>query len=193
MATLDSDIQYRYQDWYLPAAQMSGVFSDTGHGLTQGTVAPFGAAGTTTGSLTGMQLAIAGQFLRHTMPVPGRWQLDKAIHLYLYWTSGSATVGDSITWKVLYNAFAEGAVTVRGATALDTAPAAVNPTATAWQVQRTGVGTINANSLAHGGLINFDFELDALTGITEDIVLVGAEFWYLPRLTGSLGTPVAPY
>ena len=112
----------------------------------------------------------------------------------VHWTSGSATIADTVSWTTLLDVVAAGAVFVSPTTALDT-PVYGSGTTVADAVEGAGFnqwttrGLKNKNFLTRaqidaGACIMLSVTLTAFVTITENIYLLGVEVDYAPRRCG---------
>lgn len=131
----------------------------------------------------GLLLDAAGDDVRHHMAIPGDLDRMHPVFLRAVWTTAAAAVGDrDITFKILYGCYEAGTDQLAApATALDTAIVADVPTGTAYTVEKTAAGVINAGQLS-GDTIGLLTEMDAFdAALTEDKFLLGIEMEYTPQ------------
>lgn len=135
--------------------------------------------------LTGLLMNTANDDVAHFMHVPTDWDRERDIGIRILWTTASSTIADTVTWKFLYNTVEKNAtVMAKPATILNTVLVAEVDTATAYIVQRSQTEGVLAGGILTKGspdYLSFLVEMDAKSGITEDIFLLGVEFEYTVR------------
>ena len=132
-----------------------------------------------------------GDTARLFLDLPPDLDVKKPVYVRPVWTTASQTEADTVTWKVFWEKFAAGAAlsaTVNNA--LDTVIAEDTVgTTTAYVVQKTAWGIINADQLEHGVLTAIEVEMDAkAAGLSEDLWLLGLEISYEAQKEVNVGT-----
>jgi hypothetical protein len=132
-------------------------------------------------------VAAAGDMWARFFMTPYDLDITKQIRFRVWWAQTAATATDSVTWIVTYQrVVAESTVLVDPITALSTAiPALDLSTGTANQLQATGFGIINRNTLADTNqFLNLKVEADDIgTFSASEVKFVGLEVRYTPRRT----------
>ena len=146
--------------------------------------------------VNGVLLDTAADEVNTTLSLPGDLDLAKRIYARVHWTSGSADVADTITWKLWYKAIipnttAISAIGNSGGTALDKViPQQTQPVATAYTWCVTQYGYIDAGKLDRRvEVMLLSLEMDAFAaGLAEDKFPLAVELRYTPkRLWGPTG------
>lgn len=132
-----------------------------------------------------------GDTARLSIDLPPDLDVKKPVYVRPVWTTASQTEADTVTWIVLWEKFAAGAAlsaTVNNALDTTIAEDTVGTT-TAYVVQKTAWGIINADQLEHGVLTVFEVEMDAkAAGLSEDLWLLGLEISYEAQKEVNVGT-----
>ena len=181
----DTSLSWRPGRVFLPAMNFSGLINGvtglhTGAPVVQ-EISTFGVGA--------VMMDTAADELNTFMRLPYDMDLSKRIYARVHWTSGSADVADTVTWKVWYRALtpnvtaiaaagATGGTALSQAVLIQTVPAA---TALIWCT--TTEGYIDAGTLsARVEALIWSVEMDAFAaGLAEDKFLLGLELRYTPR------------
>ena len=129
--------------------------------------------------------------VRAFLQLPPDLDTSKPVYIRPVWTTASQTSADTVLWTILWEQFAAGAAlsaTVNNA--LDTAIAEDTVgTTTAYVLQKTAWGVINADQLAHGVLTVLSIAMTTkAVGLSEDIWLLGYELSYEAQKEINVGT-----
>lgn len=141
--------------------------------------------------LLGFLMNTDGDSARCFLELPPDLNTKTPVYIRPVWTSASQTSADTVLWTVLWEKFAAAAAlsaTVNNA--LDTAIAedTVGST-TAYILQKTAWGIINADQLEHGVITVLDFAMTTkAVGLSEDIFLLGFELSYEAQKEVNVGT-----
>lgn len=141
---------------------------------------------------TGVLMDTAGDSISHCMRVPRTWDLSKKLGFRAYWTSGSVTAADTVTWAVTYKTVAEDAALEAASVALSTVVAEDTVGgAIAYALKITSRGVLNGGSIASAAkFLVLNAEMNAFAvGLTEDKFLLGIEIDFMPRLTDGRPLP----
>jgi hypothetical protein len=158
--------------------------------LTSGSAGVVGGLGKlteigTTG-IVGLAMTVAGDDIRHSMPIPSNWDRHCPIRCRVIWATEAADT-DTATWKVLYSALTlDSGVIITPATGLDTVLVADAAIGVAKTIQATPWGVINEDKITDANeIFNFLVELDAatITIVSETTYLLGIEWEYTPKLS----------
>ena len=181
----DTSLSWRPGRVFLPAMNFSGLINGvtglhTGAPVVQ-EISTFGVGA--------VMMDTAADELNTFMRLPYDMDLSKRIYARVHWTSGSADVADTVTWKVWYRALttnvtAIAAAGATGGTALSQVVLIQTvPVATAYVWCTTTEGYIDAGTLsARVEALIWSVEMDAFAaGLAEDKFLLGLELRYTPR------------
>lgn len=193
----DASFRWRPGRIWLPATSFSSYVGAAGATAGAHTGAPVFQEISTFGVVGLLMDTAADEALTFNI-LPYDIDLAKRIYARVHWTSGSADVADTVTWKVWYkplifNTTLLTAIGDTGGTALDKVVAAQDvPIASAYAWCVTEEGYLDAGKLPETtGALSLGVELDAFdAGLTEDKFLLGLELRYTPkRLWGPDGMP----
>lgn len=125
-------------------------------------------------AITGLLTDTENDAIELVWPLPYDVDPEYPLGFKVNWISGSATVGDIVGFTIKCDFKAVGAAIALATTALDTAIAAGNPTATAYAHQWTSRGIKNAGFLTRaqvtaGPIMMLSCLMTTKTTITEDI------------------------
>lgn len=199
----DQNLYRRWHSLFIPAKDFNSVGLATLSALTlaEGTPNTLSAATITLGDqddtgiilaelgttgFLGLRMNTAGMVVQHLMPAPRHIDFKNDLQARVHWTSGSATTADTIDWKVFYEQLAaNGTLTGTINDALNTVIAQDTVAgAWAWQVTEAGVLTANTILPASTPMLLWQVEMDAkAAGLTEDIMFLGLELAYLPKIS----------
>ena len=137
--------------------------------------------------LGALQFTAVGALVRHLMPVPTHWDLQKPIGVSLHVVTNSVTENDGIEFTVKYDAVDIGDVLTaanQGTTALDPVidEIVIGADAVALTVIESSRGVIPGGQLIKGGLLALEIELES-TDASENIYLLDVAFDFMPRTT----------
>ena len=175
----DKNLDYLEKRVYIPVQDFQTFV--TGAGISAGNpvmqeVSTFG--------VTGAQINQAADSMSHVMMIP--YDLDVTWQLRVrVWSCCSSTDADVETWTVLYKPLGRGTALAGAATALSTAIPASTWSTTAYGLDISDFGIINANTLttAHE-LILWDVAGTMTNSSANEISLLGLEVLYTPRQLG---------
>jgi len=179
----DKNIEWKRESLFIHAEQFVAVTATAAH-QTVGAGAPPLAEVSTFG-YAGLLMESADDEGGYAMMVPKHWDPAEPLGFTVWWTSGSATTDDSVTWLALAKFFAEGA-TLSAPAALDTVIVADDVTG-AYDIQKSSRGIKNANWLTHaqldaGAFMAVNVEMAAFdVGLDEAKLFLGLEIDYMPR------------
>lgn len=95
------------------------------------------------------------------------------IKISVLWSTNSNTTTQTATWQATYSATALGEAFSAATTALDTTITSDSVLGTAYMMNETPQGVINANTLSRGDVLNLKINMSAVSGLNpaSDIVL----------------------
>lgn len=139
--------------------------------------------------IAGLLMAAADDNVHHFMRIPNHWDRRNDILFRVVWTSASATIADTVTWKLLYFYFVgDGASLVTPSVELDTVIPVLDAVQGNKVIQITGNGVLKGGTfLGTSRYFHFLVAMSAFAaGLDEDKWLVGLEVEYTPRLGRSI-------
>ena len=178
----DRNVDWKPGRWFLPGTTFNGDAYDAG-AVALGEVSTFGYGAPL--------MAAAGDLVCHHTMVPNDWDPEYPLGFKVWWTSGSSTVADTISWKVAIDFKVEGETLIAPTTALDTVVALLDNVTGAYDQQKTARGIKNKSWLTRaqvdaGADMMFHVEMDAFAaGLSESKFLLGLEIDYVVRMTNS--------
>lgn len=119
--------------------------------------------------IAAIQMEAAGDDAHILIPLPNNICVDCPIKISILWSTTSTTTTQTATWKILYNKKALGQGLAAAATALDTAVAADSVLSTAYGLNETPQGVINAGTFSRGDIVHLLAELDAVSGLNPAV------------------------
>lgn len=135
----------------------------------------------------GLFMDDAGDMLNMFFPIPRNLNPTQPIGVRVVYATGSADDTDAVEWIVLYDVITEGTAVAVGSTALDTVIGSETLAGVASSLEISGRGIIDANKVTETQMSNnLSFftmlvEAQALTSITEDVILLGLLIDYVPK------------
>lgn len=116
--------------------------------------------------------------------LPPKIDVEKEIGVRTIWTTnGAVDATDAVTWTTVYDQVDIGEAVAAPATALDTAVALANPTATTLLLRRSPRGIINANKFdftARQGAIAWNVMATTTGFAANEVVFLALEIDYIP-------------
>lgn len=184
MIKSDRELIWRPGRVYYPIAGSDAIIGAAGVGAGVHTGAPVEQEVSTFG-FVGILLDTAGDMVVTGGKIPYDLDVHQKVKVRVVWTCGSTDVADTIDFIVLYRALTpEVTALAVPSTALDTTIAQDTvPAATAYTVNSTAWGVINANTISEQAEHwQFLVEMDAFAaGLAEDKFALGVEVLYTPK------------
>lgn len=189
MSNKDRNIAWERTREFIPVTAFSGytLAEGTPNIISSADDGAPGIAETNSLGITGLNQDAAGDSVSHMMLVPRKWDLTEAIKIAVVWSCSNTDAGGTVTWLVTYKSIAEGDALAAAATALDTVIGADTDDTTAYGLNVTSFGVINANTLTRDTFITINVEMDAVDASvivagTDTIVLHGIIIEYKTKL-----------
>lgn len=185
MPSRDRNISYKEKTRYIPVQAFSGVqVVATTFQQSAGAGNPVFEEISTLGYCA-PDFAALNDAVQHIEPIPSEIDTKEAVEIRLKWLSQNTGASKTVTWKILYDEFAEGDALAVPTTALDTALVADTDDTSAYGINLTDWGKISKNTLTAGNLWGFVISLSAsdLVPGTDKHYLLGMEIRYTPSLT----------
>lgn len=174
LISLQRDVRRQTRPIYIPASQFSGFYTvDTDiefAGAGNPKLAEINSLGVVAAKIDAVNDAC-----HHLFYVPKDFNVDTNIKYEVVWCSDSGTLTDTVTWKVEYDAKAEGE-------ALDTADTVLDEVITAdnvlgsYSVAVSPYGVMYASKLEHGDMLHLKISLAAVSGLdpaVDELFLLG--------------------
>lgn len=141
----------------------------------------------------GFKMNTNGDTVNTLLPTIQDRDVMEPMYARVIWTTGSVTTADTITWKMFIRTLSLNSTALSGTinTALNTPiPQDTVPTTTAYTLNATAKGTINANSAPvatrDSTYMSLQIEMHAkAVGLSEDVFFMGVELLYAPHLLGT--------
>jgi len=183
--TKDSEFSWRRKRVYIPSSEFQGYLH--GGGATDGSAGTNGVINleAAASGLAAPDMTDAGDMHHHLMMLPYDFDRHQKMEVAVIWSTGSVTSADSASWIVTYTA-QELDVTV-----LVTAVTALNDPITLLDIVggsvanvlfRTAYGRIDPDSFTYlHEYVHWRVELDAESGIGEELQFWGLELRYTPK------------